>query len=143
QQYRVAQWGKWRPSAEAKRLGDKAITIERLLSRDGYTLGEGVNILNTPTGSQYTREEIEVIYIRLPIRHGRPVIVSDEVVAETVATSDSADENVEKHERECAMRRAVAELDRLVESMEDQDRIILQMRFWQALKVPDIANRLH
>src|SRR6185295_1916310 len=36
-QWRVEQWGKWRPSAEAKRLGDKAIALERLLSRDGYT----------------------------------------------------------------------------------------------------------
>src|SRR5215212_9137514 len=26
QQWRVELWGKWRPSAEARRLGDKAIT---------------------------------------------------------------------------------------------------------------------
>src|SRR5205085_10475066 len=39
-QYRVEMWGKWRPSAEARRLGDKAITVERLLTREGFTYSE-------------------------------------------------------------------------------------------------------
>jgi RNA polymerase sigma factor for flagellar operon FliA len=143
QQWRVEQWGKWRPSAEAKRLGDKAITIERYLTRDGYSLDEVVSILTTPTGSAYTRKEIEAIYLRLPVRQGRPVMVSDDSFATTIPANDNPADPVEQQEREAAMRFAVAELDRLVESMEDEDRLILQMRFWQGLKVPDIADRLH
>ena len=46
-QWRVEQWGKWRPSAEAKRLGPTAITLERLLSRDGLTWSEAVSVLTT------------------------------------------------------------------------------------------------
>src|SRR5437762_8206155 len=46
-QYRVQMWGKWRPSAEARRMGDKGITLERLLTRDGYTFNEVVEILTT------------------------------------------------------------------------------------------------
>ena len=38
--YRVEQWGKWRPSAAGRRLGDPAIRFERLVYRDGYTPGE-------------------------------------------------------------------------------------------------------
>jgi hypothetical protein len=33
-------------------------------------------------------------------------------------------------------------MDRLLASMDPEDRLILQLRFWQALKVPEIAARL-
>ena len=32
---RIAEWGKWRPSAVAKRLGPTAVLLDRLLTRDG------------------------------------------------------------------------------------------------------------
>ncbi len=34
---RTAQWGKWRPSAAARRLGPQAVLYERLVRRDGMT----------------------------------------------------------------------------------------------------------
>src|SRR5256885_17015280 len=43
-QYRVHLWGKWRPSAEAKRIGDKAITLERLIFREGYSTAEAMPV---------------------------------------------------------------------------------------------------
>src|SRR5688572_4504105 len=99
-QWRVEQWGKWRPSAEAKRLGDKAIILERLISRDGYTFDEAVRILTTPGGAQFTVAELEAIYLRLPLRNPRPVVVSDDMLPESVASDGYADERVEMHDRE-------------------------------------------
>src|SRR5688572_12593374 len=93
--WRISQWGKWRPSAEAKRLGDKAVVIERLMTRDGYSFDETVKILTTPGGSQYTRSEIETIYLRLPPRHPRPKLVSDDESAEFVAVDADTDERLE------------------------------------------------
>ncbi|HEX7676894.1 MAG TPA: hypothetical protein VF713_02135, partial [Thermoanaerobaculia bacterium] len=49
-QYRVQMWGKWRPSAAAKRLGDKGITVERLLTREGFTYAETMSILTCGSG---------------------------------------------------------------------------------------------
>ncbi len=141
QQWRVEQWGKWRPSAEAKRLGDKAITLERLLTRDGYTFDEAVKVLTTPGSSQFTTAELEAIYVRLPVRSPRPVFVSDEAAPEVAADSD-ADDRVELHDRERVARDVAAAVDRLLESMPPEDRLILQLRFWQALKAPEIAQRL-
>src|SRR5688500_20209685 len=46
-QYRVAQWGEWRASAEAKRLGDEASTLERLGTRDGCTLAAAAEVRRT------------------------------------------------------------------------------------------------
>ncbi len=143
QQWRVEQWGKWRPSAEAKRLGEKAIVLERLMTRDGYTFDEAVRVLTTPGGSQYTAAELEAIYLRLPNRVPRPVAVSDEVLPETVAADSGADDRVEARDREKAARRAASTMDGLLRELDAEDRLILQMRFWHAQKVPDIARTLH
>lgn len=142
-QWRVQQWGKWRPSAEARRLGDKAITLERLLTRDGFTFAEAVSVLTTRAGSQYTRAELEALYARLPERRPRPVAVSDEVLPETVAVEPDAYERVERGERAQLARDAAQAIDGALASMDPEDRLILQMRFWNALKVPEIARTLH
>ena len=143
QQYRVEQWGKWRPSAEAKRLGDKAVTLERLTTRDGFTLGEAVRILTTPEGAQYTEVELEAIHARLPQRTPRPVMVSGEVAPDAISIDADAYDRVELADRERSARRAAAAVDAALQSMDPQDRLMLQMRFVQGLKVPDIARRLH
>ena len=142
-QYRVEQWGKWRPSAEAKRLGDKAITLERLVTRDGFTFGEAVKVLTTPGSSQYTQAELEAIYVRLPHRGPRPVVVSGEISPDAMAIDAEAFDRVETADRQRSARKAATAIDGLLESMDPEDRLILKMRFWDALKVPDIARRLH
>jgi RNA polymerase sigma factor for flagellar operon FliA len=142
-QWRVEQWGKWRPSAEAKRLGDKAVALERLLTRDGFTLDEAVNVLTMRTGAQYSVAELEAIYVRLPLRNPRPVLISDEASADAVAVEAEADDRVERGDRERAARQAAKAIDGVLGSIDAEDRLILQMRFWHACKVPDIARTLH
>lgn len=141
-QYRVEQWGKWRPSAEAKRLGDKAITLERLITRDGYTFDEAVKVLTTPGGSQYTVSELEAIYLRLPERGPRPVMISGDVVPDVVAVEAEADERVSRKDREHSARKAAKSIDSATAMMGSEDRLMLQMRFCGAMKVPEIARRL-
>lgn len=142
-QYRIEQWGKWRPSAEAKRLGDKAITLERLITRDGYTFDEAVKVLTTPAGSQYTEAELEAIYLRLPPRNPRPVVVSGDIAPDVAAVEPEAVDRAEREDRERSARKAVRTIDAMADTMDALDRMILHMRFAQALKVPDIARRLH
>ena len=38
--YRIQVWGKWRPSAQARRGGSMAVLLERLWIRDGLSLDE-------------------------------------------------------------------------------------------------------
>lgn len=141
-QYRVQLWGKWRPSAEAKRLGEKAITLERMLTRDDYTLEEAINTLTTGNESPYTRAEIEVLYLRLPVRLPRPMLVPDTAVPD-IAAPAAADDGVMQQHRECTARAVSRALDDAIGSMDSQDKVILQMRFWRGAKVPDIAVALH
>ncbi|MFL6247008.1 MAG: sigma-70 family RNA polymerase sigma factor [Thermoanaerobaculia bacterium] len=140
-QWRVEQWGKWRPSAEAKRLGDKAVTLERLVSRDGFTASEAMRVLTTGS-SPYTIGELEAIYLRLPPRSPRTVVVAEENVPDVVAVEADAYERIEASDRGRALRQAVEKIDELIQKMDAEDRLILQMRFWHARRVPDIAGAL-
>ncbi len=142
QQWRVEQWGKWRPSAEARRLGDKAITLERLIARDGFSFAEAVKILTTPAGAGITAAELEALYVRLPLRNPRPVLVSDDELPESVAVDSDADDRLESRDRERSARTAAHAIDDVLGAFEPEDRLILQMRFWDARKVPDIARAL-
>ena len=141
-QYRVQLWGKWRPSAEAKRLGDKAITLERMLTRDDYTLSETISILTTGSEPLYTRAEIEALYLRLPLRQPRPVLVADSALPE-IAAPTAADDGVMHQQRECTARAVSRAMDDAIDSMNAEDRVILRMRFWHSAKVPDISATLH
>jgi len=138
-QWRVQMWGKWRPSAEAKRLGEKAITLERMLTRDGFTYAEALETLTTGT-SAYTREELEALYLRLPPRQPRPVLVSS--VAPDAAPTVDPDAALFTAERRKTARAAAAAIDQAMATMDAESQLILRMRFWNNRKVPDIAAAL-
>lgn len=140
-QYRVQLWGKWRPSAEAKRLGDKAITLERLLTRDGYSFSEAIVILTSGPDAAFTVAELEVMYVRLPPRMPRPVLVPDAEAPDVASDVDSSDD-VFSAERERTARRIAAALDEAITKLEAEDQIILRMRFANGMRVPDIARTL-
>lgn len=140
-QWRVEQWGKWRPSAEAKRLGSKAITLEKLLSRDGHTWSEAVGILTTGE-SPYTLAEVEAIHLRLPARNPRPIVVADDQVPDIVTVEPDAYQRLEADDRHRTLRHAMQTIDSFIRTMDAEDRLILQMRFWDTRRVPDIARTL-
>jgi RNA polymerase sigma factor (sigma-70 family) len=142
QQWRVEQWGKWRPSAQARSLGEKAITLERLLSRDGFSFSEAVTLLTQSHPQSSSVAELEAIYIRLPLRKPRPVFLSDENVLAELPSEDSAEERVCAGEREIVLRTAAAVLDRAIGDLSPEDRLILQLRFWNERRVPEIARIL-
>ena len=142
-QLRNEQWGKWRPSAEAKRLGEKAVTLERHISRDGFTPSEAIRVLTTREGSKYTVSELEAIYLRLPPRNPRPVVVSEETVPDVMTVEADAYERLESQDRARARRRAFRIIDDVFPDMDPEDRLILKLRFWHCQRVPDIARALH
>src|SRR5436305_4527946 len=138
-QYRVQMWGKWRPSAQARRLGDKGITLERLLTRDGHTYSEAVAVLTAGTQPAFTAAEIDAIYVRLPIRQPRPVLVA---AMENTDNGPSIEPALFSGERAVIARHTAETIDAAIATMESEDQLILRMRFWNGKKIPDIARAL-
>ena len=141
-QWRVERWGKWRPSAQARRLGDTAITLERLMTRDGFTLSEAINVLTTREGAKVSVAELEALYARLPCRNPRPMEVSEEVSPDAAAVESDAGDRIESRDRERTARRIRETIAAVSKSFNPEDRVILKLRFKKGLKVPEIARTL-
>lgn len=62
------RWGKWRPSAAARRMGKDAVLLERLLDKEGLPLGEALEKLDRDPAVKKSSKEIEELAVRLPVR---------------------------------------------------------------------------
>jgi RNA polymerase sigma factor (sigma-70 family) len=139
--YRTRLWGKWRPSAEAKRLGLTAMTLERLVHRDGYTFGEALQILTTGDGWGCTSQQLEEIYCKLPARTKRPMMVAEPIPDVAVSTNVAMEDGeLFDCERRASACKTNGVLDQAIAELDLQDRLILRLRFAEYLTVPQIAD---
>jgi RNA polymerase sigma factor (sigma-70 family) len=134
----IAKWGKWRPSAAARRLGSIAILLEQLIVREGITFDEAVGTLQTNHGVSATREELHGLLLQLPVRAARhgSTPLTDNVGGQSIekAFEDREDEDLVARVN-LALRHALLALTR-----EDQE--ILRLRFGQGLSVSECARVL-
>jgi RNA polymerase sigma factor (sigma-70 family) len=140
QDFSIAQWGKWRPSAAARRLGEVAILLERMMVRDGATIDEAVGTLQTNHGVTETREQLREIFLALPPRSAR-WSGSRGAAAET--TNDGfADPSFRSSEDETEAERVSVALAEAVAALSREDQRILRLRFEENLTIADISEQL-
>lgn len=139
--FRRKSWGKWRPSAQALRLGPVALRLELLVCRDGLSLEEAVETLRTNFACDQSPESLRDLAARLPRRLSRRTLPEAEEVLASLPAGD--------------LERPDAQLDgaRISESAQGlisdvmatlgpEDRIVLRMRFEDGISVADIARTL-
>jgi RNA polymerase sigma factor for flagellar operon FliA len=137
--YRTRKWGKWRPSAEARRLGRAAVELERLIERDGFTRWEAVRHLRINLGVPRSERELFELAEQLP---NRPIrrFEGEEALSGLPGSSREGERTDRCVEGEVvslvrtALRRAVDELG------PEEKRLIAQ-HFRDGLSVADIARR--
>jgi RNA polymerase sigma factor for flagellar operon FliA len=141
--YRRAQWGRWRPSEEAKRMGPLAVSLETL-QRDGMTLDDACQWLQA-VDPNLSRQQVEEIAARLPIRKAKPIEEKHGLRGLLTAPSQepTPEEEILENEMEAARRRATAALPSLLQQLPPQDQLILRLRFAEGMQIVDIAARLH
>jgi RNA polymerase sigma factor for flagellar operon FliA len=139
--YRIKAWGKWRPSAEAKRSGQIAILLERLMQRDGYGFEEAFELMQTNHQITMTRRELETIAARLPHRLRRR-FESDVALTGVAADQPSLDEIVWDHEQEMTAARLESALNKAMAGLETQDRLVFELRYRDGRTIADIARAL-
>jgi RNA polymerase sigma factor (sigma-70 family) len=136
---RIASWGKWRPSALARRQGPHAVLLDQLMTRDGLAFDDAA----ARVGAAYpevTRAALESIAEQLPLRIKRR-FSDDSVLAALPAPASEADlidsiDNAKRGERiQAALSAALAQLN-------PQDRIVLKMRFCDDFTVARISQLL-
>jgi RNA polymerase sigma factor (sigma-70 family) len=139
--FRTAQWGKWRPSAEARRLGPLAIDLERLITRDGFTFDQACEILRTNHRVEATEAELEEIFTRLPMRTPRKW-VDDSELATIPSNGVSAESAMVQAEAGEVRTRLLTALKRVLATLEPQERLMLEWRFWHDMTVANISRAL-
>ena len=136
--WRNMRFGKWRPSAWARRNGPIAVNLDRLVSRDHYSVDEAVNLLSGRPGYP-PPDALRALAVQVPARcRPRPVPCDD--LAPLVAT-DFADP-VEAKQDVLAKRRLLRSLRGACEQLAPLDRHLLHLRFEKNLPVVAIAERL-
>jgi RNA polymerase sigma factor (sigma-70 family) len=139
--YRISAWGKWRPSAEAKRGGAVAVLLEQSLVRDGHTFDEACELLAAKHHVEIGRAELEKIAARLPVRMKRRFESDDELV-DVPATAASSDDLLVERDRQATADRVSAALASVTASLETEDRLILKLRFEDGRTVAEISAML-
>ena len=133
----VAKWGKWRPSATARRLGTVAILLERLVVREGITFDEAVGTLQTNHGVSETRGELHALFLQLPVVTARRTPPDDFSHGET-----PVDDSFDHHDDEHLVARVQAALIEAFAALPAEDRRIVRLRFEEGMAVVDIARVL-
>jgi RNA polymerase sigma factor (sigma-70 family) len=143
--WRTSLWGRWRPSAEARHIGALGILLEQLLVRDGYSYSEACEIMHQKHGVRQSDAEIDRVHERLPRRCPRRFVDADEIEHPAAPSSD-ADALVVQGELSHAVQAACAALDASLAELNESDRLLLELRFYENLTVPRIeraTNRDH
>lgn len=131
--YRAAKWGKWRPSAHARRQGPRAVTLERLISRDGVPPEVAAARLNAGASELPPRQSGP------RRRFYEPVELTVDILA---PQETSPDERVLSAERRGTARTVTRALARCLAGIPRSDRRLLWLRYGAKLTVSQIAIRL-
>jgi RNA polymerase sigma factor for flagellar operon FliA len=143
-EYRVLLWGRWRPSAAALRLGRLAILLEQLVYRDGLRRDEAYEQLRTrgEAGGR-TDAELTALFARLPARpRSRRGEESDAEVEAMADDRSAADDVVVVDERDARFREVLRALRAAVATLPAEQRILVELHFFRALKISDVARLL-
>lgn len=132
-------WGRFRASAQARRLGEVATTFERLRSCDGYTTDEAAAELSVRYPG-IGESQIHAIQMRLPAAkpRRRPAPV-DHAVDSSASSPErplmTLQQSAHARQVEAVLRAAIARLA-------PEDRRLLRLRFRDGVKVVDIATAM-
>ena len=137
----ITRWGKWRPSAAARRLGPVAVRLEQLLTRDGLSFAEAVGTLQTNHGVTQSRDELQALMVQLPVRAVRRA-AGEEELAIVASRGGAVDAAFDRFEDEDLIKRVEAALARAVGTLPPADQLILRMRYQDGLPVAQIARIL-
>jgi RNA polymerase sigma factor (sigma-70 family) len=137
--YQTQRFGKWRPSAEARRLGTVALRLESLLYRDGLSFDEASSVLRSDLETAESREALYALSLKLPHRsRHRPE------PSEQQEPADMTDGLyvVEQNERRALAAKTFVALRRALRGLAPRDRIVLRMHVEDGFSMADVSRSL-
>jgi RNA polymerase sigma factor (sigma-70 family) len=134
---RNKEWGKWRPSAAARRAGDATIVLDRLITRDGLTIDEAEAWLRC-AGHETDTGALHDAASQLPARQPRR-FVSHDALAELSSPSPSPYDVAAAAASVGDLARLKHALVEAFEALPALERDLLARRYFHKVSVADIA----
>lgn len=138
---RVKAWGRWRPSADAVRLGPTAVALERLLERQRLGLEEAIETLRARDAT-LDDEHLRALAARLPRRVTGRRLVDDAVLSTLPASGLAPDEQLAAADAAHLATTIAAALRDIMATVPARDRLLLRMRYEQGMTVANISRAL-
>ena len=135
--YRTHIWGRWRPTAAARRLGREAVLLEQLCFRDGLPLDEAIERMRTEHKVSLSRPELERIAATLNRRPERRRVGEDELLR--VPVDGQVEARIEDAERSRTEEQLRILLAPLLQSLAAEDRLLLKLHYWEGLSMAAIS----
>lgn len=136
--FQVQRFGKWRPSAEARRLGTVALRLEQLMFRDGLSFDEACGVLLSDPHVSETPATLEALRARLPQRPSRRLGANEH----GPVCLESGGAGVEHAERQELADRIFSAIRRSLARQPARDRVFLRLHFQSGLTVAESARVL-
>lgn len=125
--YRIHVWGKWRPTAAARREGAEAILLEQLWHRNRLPLNEAIDRMLFEHKVVLSRAEIERLAARLPQKTERRWVGEEELLR--IAVDGRVEERIEDDERTRLAARLREELVPRLRALPAEERLLLKLCF--------------
>ncbi|HEX5714517.1 MAG TPA: sigma-70 family RNA polymerase sigma factor [Thermoanaerobaculia bacterium] len=138
--YRNHVWGKWKPSAAARRRGPAAVLMERLCVRDRLPVDEAIERMRTEHGVSLPRTELERMVASLDRRILRRQVREEELLR--IPVDGQVEERIEDCERALLEDQLRELLAPLLQSLPADDRLLLRLHYWDGLSLAVIALAL-
>jgi RNA polymerase sigma factor (sigma-70 family) len=136
--FQVQRFGKWRPSAEARRLGPVALRLEQLMFRDGLSFDEACEVLLSDPRIGLNRDDLYAIRVQLPPRMSRRVDLHEH----EPVRQESAAEAVDRKERQALANRTFAAIRCSLLRLPAPDRLFVRLHFILGRTVADAARAM-
>lgn len=135
--YQDSLWGKWRPCADASKLGPVALKLDQYINRDGYSFGEACQILRTNEKVEMSEAQLGELWAKI-----RPRLKRDKVGEDRLESEPSSEpgpyERLAQKEKAGVRRRVYGTLGRALDTLSSEDKLLVTMR--AEYSVADIAR---
>jgi DNA-directed RNA polymerase specialized sigma24 family protein len=139
-EYNVAGHGRWRPSAPALRRGELAVRLEQLVHGQGLRWGEAVEVVRSSAKTDLPDSQLVRMIAELPRRDPlRPSTLGEAALEETPAPGAS-DAAVLDADADSVREKVFGVLFRAIARLPAEDQVAIRMRFWEGMKVTDVAR---
>jgi RNA polymerase sigma factor for flagellar operon FliA len=136
----VQRWGRWRPSAVARRAGATAVRLEVLIHRDGYKVDSAIEVLRSERVALPT-SELRRLALSFPGRTNPRKV--EQWIPLDATSPDGADDRLMETERQKTFDRAIEMVRDAMALLSPTDQLLLRLRIWEGMAVADIARSLN